>query len=197
MTTGCRQCRKFGTKLFLKGSRCLGPKCSLTRRTYAPGSHGNQKRQPRKSEYGIQLQAKQQAKSEFGLRERQFKRYFENASKSKTATGEKILEQLETRIDNVIYRLGWAVSRAQSRQLVLHGNIKINNKKINIPSLQVKPKDIIEPKNKQKIEVNKVIIPNWLKFDRKNFQAEIIKTPQRKDMDTTIDEQLIVEFYSK
>ena len=193
----CRQCRKFGTKLFLKGERCLSPKCAFTRRNYAPGSRGAKVRPPRRSEYGIQLLEKQKAKIEYGLRERQFSKIFKNASKSKTATGAELLKLLETRLDNVVYRLGWAASRPEARQLVLHRKIKLNDKIANIPSITLKPKDIVFPKDKSSIKPIKAIVPKWLKLNTKELKAEILRLPERNEIESDIDEQLIIEFYSR
>lgn len=201
----CRQCRKFGEKLFLKGERCLSQKCTLSRRSNAPGVAGtkntiNTSRRRKKSEYGIQLDEKQKAKSEYGLRERQFRLVFEKAAKAKGATGEIMLQILERRLDNIIYRLGWASSRSQARQLVNHGHFKVNSKIVDIPSYLVKIKDIIEPGNLElikKIDVNTANPPKWLKLDNKIFKAEIISLPSREEVDNPVDEQLIVEYYSR
>lgn len=203
MNKSCRECRKYGEKLFLKGERCLSPKCAITRRVSASGtsgSHGANVKRHKKSEYGTQLFEKQKAKSEYGLRERQFALAFSKASRSGGATGEVMLQNLEKRLDNVVYRLGWALSRVQARQMVNHGHIKVNNKVVDIPSFQVKVKDLIEPKNLKLIEKSaneKAIVPSWIKTTPKSFKAEIINLPTRAEIDTPIDEQLIVEFYSR
>lgn len=193
----CRQCRKFGTKLFLKGERCLSPKCAVTRRNYAPGGQGPKARPPRKSEYGIQLAEKQKAKTEYGLRERQFANIFKTASKSKTATGSQLLKLLEIRLDNVVYRLGWAASRAQARQIVLHRKIKLNDKVANIPSIVLKAGDKVSPKDKKSISPVKAVLPKWLELDVKDQKAEILRLPERTEIESDIDEQLITEFYSR
>ncbi len=199
----CRQCRKSGEKLFLKGERCLSPKCTLTRRSNAPGAAvlkgGQSARRVKKSEYGLQLQEKQKAKSEYGLRERQFRTYYEKAAKTKGATGELILQNLELRLDNVVYRLGWGKSRSQARQLVSHAHIEVNNKVINIPSFQLKAKDVVEPADEivKSAATEKNNPPSWIKLDKKNFKAEVIKLPLREEIDTPVDEQLIVEYYSR
>lgn len=193
----CRKCRKFGAKLFLKGERCLSPHCAFIKRNYLPGASGPKARPPRKSEYGTQLFEKQKAKAEYGLRERQFANTFNKASKAKTTTGEELLRLLETRLDNVIYRLGWASSRAQARQVVLHGKIKINNRVASIPSMNVKPKDILEPKDKKNIQDIKAVVPAWLKQEGKQLKAEVERLPERTEIDSDLDEQLIIEFYSK
>lgn len=197
MEDKCRQCRKFGAKLFLKGQRCLSPKCSFTRRNYAPGSHSVKARIPRKSEYGTQLFEKQKAKAEYGLRERQFAKTFGQATRAKVATGEELLKLLELRLDNVVYRLGWASSRAQARQLVLHRKIKLNDKIANIPSISLKAQDAIAPKDKSAISPIKMAIPKWLKQDSKELKAEVVRLPERGEIESDIDEQLIIEFYSR
>lgn len=198
-TQTCKNCRKAGEKLFLKGDRCLSPNCGVTRRVSATPSRSTGKRRNKKSEYGLQLAEKQKARAEYGIRERQFRTYFEKAARSQTATGEALLSNLELRLDNVIYRLGWARSRAQARQIINHGHIKVNNKMVDIPSYQVKMKDSLEPimldliKN---IAMEKPSVPSWLKAE-KNFKAQITALPLKDEIDTPIDEQLIVEFYSR
>lgn len=193
----CRQCRKFGTKLFLKGARCLLPNCSFTRRNYAPGVQGVKGRMPRRSEYGIQLFEKQKAKAIYGMRERQFAKFFRNAAKSKTATGEQLLRLLEKRFDNVVYRLGWANSRKQARQLVSHQKIKLNDKIVNIPSIILKPKDILESIATDESMLSKSVVPAWLKSDQKKLQARVLREPKMEEIESDIDKQLIVEFYSR
>jgi len=201
----CRDCRRFGAKLFFKGERCLTPKCAFTRRNNPPGStpiKGKSSRSPRrkkKSEFGQQLEEKQKAKAEYGIRERQFRAIFKKAAKTRAATGEVLLQNLERRLDNVIYRLGWAGSRNQARQIVGHKHIRVNDKIVDIPSALVKPKDIIEPRDKEiikKTAVEKSIPPKWLKVE-KNFTATVTNVPLREEIDTPIDEQLIVEYYSR
>lgn len=200
----CRECRKFSEKLFLKGDRCLGPKCALTKRQNAPGTSGaakmGQSRRRKKSEYGIQLLEKQKAKQEYGLRERQFHNIYKKAAQARGATGEIMLQILESRFDNVIYRLGWAKSRDQARQLVNHGHFKLNNKVTDIPSLHLKVKNLIEPKkieNISKIADTKIKPPAWIKVDNKQFKAEVLRVPTRDEIETPVDEQLIVEYYSR
>ena len=193
----CTKCRKFGVKLFLKGDRCNSPKCAITRRNYRPGAHGAKHANLRKSEYGLQLLEKQKIKSEYGLRERQFANIFRKASKSRTNTGEELFRILEMRFDNIIYRLGWAASRAQARQFVSHRHFKINDKITNIPSKVLKPKDEITPVDKDFIKPVKVNIPKWLKVDAKQFKAEVIDLPKLEEIETDIDSQLIIEFYSR
>ena len=197
MENKCRTCRKFGEKLLLKGERCSSPKCAMVKRAYGPGSHGSARRS-KKSEYGLQLQAKQMAKFEYGLRERQFALTFDKAAKSQEATGEAMLKLLETRLDNVVYRTGWAATRAQARQLVNHGHISVNGNVVDIPSYQVKIKDVIEPASPEVIkftQVEKAQTPSWIKA--KAGKAEIVNLPTREEIETPIDEQLVVEFYSR
>jgi len=193
----CAKCRKFGAKLFLKGERCTSAKCSFTRRNYAPGSHGGKKKFSRKSEYGNQLLEKQKAKAEYGLRERQFAKIFRLASRSKENTGEELLRALEMRLDSLVYRLGWAVSRKQARQFVGHRQFKINDKIVNIPSVVLKVKDKISPLKKEFTLKNKVTPPKWLKLDSKNALVEILRKPAREEIETDLDEQKILEFYSR
>lgn len=195
MMDKCKKCRKFGNKLFLKGARCETPKCAFTRRSYKPGQHGAKQVNARKSEYGLQLMEKQKAKAEYGMREKQFSNTFLKASKSKQTTGEKLLQLLETRLDNLIYRLGWAKSRSQARQCVTHGYFKVNGKKASIPSMNLLSKDKIEIA--KKVEPEKVTLPKWIKVDSKNSQAEILRLPTREEIETDLDEQLIIEFYSR
>lgn len=196
MADVCRKCRQHGTKLFLKGARCISPKCALVRRNYRPGSHGAKTGGTlRKSEYGRQLMEKQKAKAEYGLRERQFAKTFREASRSHGATGEVLLRLLEERFDNVIYRLGWAFSRAQARQFVSHRYFTINDKITNIPSMRVKPKDQI--KCRKSIEIQKTTVPKWLKLDAKKTSAEVLREPIRAEIETDLEEQLIIEFYSR
>lgn len=193
----CRQCRKFSTKLFLKGERCLSPKCAMVKRNYAPGGQGAKSRPPRKSEYGLQLFEKQKAKAEYGLRERQFVNIFKKAARLKTATGFELLKFLEIRLDNIVYRLGWASSRAQARQLVLHRKIKLNDKIVNIPSIVLKEKDKISPKDKKDLLPNKTVVPKWLKLNAKELVSEVLRMPDRTEISSDIDAQLITEFYSR
>jgi len=200
----CRLCRKEGQKLFLKGDRCYTDKCAADRRPYPPGQHGQGR--AKTSEYGLQLREKQKAKRYYGLMERQFHGYFELASKRKGKTGENLLAILESRLDNVIYRLGFAMSRAEARQLVLHGHFMVNAKKVNIPSFLVKPGMIITLKEKSRgldkfktaIEANAFRQPpKWLEYDANALVAKVAAYPSREDIDMPIEEQLIVEHYSK
>ena len=201
----CRMCRREGQKLFLKGDRCYTDKCSVERRSYAPGQHGNA-RNKKMSEYGIQLREKQKAKRYYGVLEHQFRDYFEMANKKAGMTGENLLALLETRLDNVAYRLGFAMSRPEARQLVRHGHFTINGKKVDIPSYLVKPGEVIALKDgsrslekfKASLEANgSRVPPKWLDFDRNNLVAKVVALPAREDVDLPIEEHLIVELYSK
>ena len=201
----CRLCRREGQKLFLKGDRCYTDKCALERRAYAPGMHGNA-RNKKMSEYGVQLREKQKARRYYGVLESQFADYFEMASKRKGMTGENLLAILESRLDNVVYRLGFAMSRAEARQLVRHGHFTINGKKVNIPSMLVNVGDVIELKNtsrsldkfKGSLEANASrVIPKWLEMDKTHNTAKVVAVPAREDIDLPIEEHLIVELYSK
>ena len=200
----CRLCRREGQKLFLKGDRCYTDKCAITRRAYAPGQHGQGR--SKVSEYGMQLREKQKARRYYGLLEGQFKGYFEMASKRKGKTGENLLSIIETRLDNVVYRLGFAMSRAEARQLVNHGHFTVNGKKVNIPSFLVKPGMTIALKETSRsLEKFKSVIeanafrqpPKWLDYDRNAGAAKVVALPVREDIDLPIEEQLIVEFYSR
>lgn len=200
----CRLCRREGQKLFLKGDRCYTDKCAIARRSYAPGQHGQ--RRKKLSEYGIQLREKQKARRYYGVLESQFKKYFEMANKKQGITGENLLSILETRLDNVIYRIGFAMSRSEARQLVRHSHFMINGKKINIPSYLVKVGDVITVKENSRTSAkikNIVestegkIIPKWLDANIANFEAKVINEPDREDIDLPIEEHLIVELYSK
>lgn len=199
----CKKCRRAGTKLFLKGERCQ-TKCALTRRNYAPGSHGNTRQKI--SGYGLQLREKQKAKSIYGIGERQFKNYFKEAASQSGDTREVLMQNLELRFDNVIYRSGLAVSRDQAREFASHGHFLINDKKNNIPSLRLKEGDKISLSEKSSKKepfatllkgVSKAQIPSWLKLDAKKGMGEIARIPKREEIDTDIDEQLIIEYYSK
>jgi small subunit ribosomal protein S4 len=200
----CRLCRREGQKLFLKGDRCYTDKCAVDRRAYPPGMHGQGR--AKVSEYGTQLREKQKAKRYYGVLESQFRGYFEIASKRKGKTGENLLALLETRLDNTVYRLGFAMSRAEARQLVLHGHFTVNGKKVNIPSFLVKPGMIIALKDssrqldkfKSSIEANASRkAPKWLDYDANNHVAKVLALPVREDIDLPVEEQLIVELYSK
>ena len=199
----CRLCRREGTKLFLKGTRCFSPKCPIERRGgVPPGQHG-QRRARRLSEFGVQLREKQKAKRLYGVLERQFRRYYEQAAKVKKGTGEALLQLLETRLDSVVYRLGFTLSRGIARQLVNHGHILVDGKKVDIPSYQMKPGQTISlsPKGLTINQVKTALaekdrqIPAWLK--RKAAVGKIDRLPKRDEIDANINEKLIVEFYSR
>ena len=200
----CRICRREGQKLFLKGSRCYSDKCSVSRRNYAPGEHG-QKR-AKLSEYGTQLREKQKTKSFYGVGEKQFRRYFEMASNKKGITGEVLLQTLESRLDNVVYRLGFGSSRAQARQLVNHGHFDVNGKKVDIASYLVKPGDVISVRDikkdtaiiKENLEANASRpVPEWLEKDAEKLSGKVVRLASREDVDLAVEEHLIVELYSK
>ncbi|MCX7711252.1 MAG: 30S ribosomal protein S4 [Clostridia bacterium] len=200
----CRLCRREGEKLFLKGERCYTNKCSISRRVYAPGQHGQQKK--KLSEYGIQLREKQKARRFYGILEGQFAKYFEMASKRKGITGENLLSILETRLDNTVYRLGLATSRPEARQLVRHGHFTVNGEKVDIPSYLLNVGDVITVKDKSKNSpkvkaVSEItgskVIPKWLELDRDNLSGKVVALPAREDIDLPIREHLIVELYSK
>jgi small subunit ribosomal protein S4 len=200
----CRLCRREGQKLFLKGDRCYTEKCSLERRAYAPGMHGQGR--SKTSEYGQQLREKQKAKRYYGLLESQFHKYYEMAVQSKGQTGENLLALCESRLDNVVYRLGFAMSRPEARQLVTHAHFTVNGRKVNIPSFLVKPGMVIAiaqgsrdlEKLKQNVEANAFRQPpQWLEYDRDNLVAKVVGVPQKSDIDLPIEEHLIVELYSK
>ena len=201
----CRVCRREGEKLFLKGSRCYTDKCAITRRAYAPGQHGQKRK--KQSEYGTQLREKQKAKAFYGVLESQFRKYFEEAARSKGVTGTRLLQILESRLDNVVYRLGLATSRAQARQLVRHGHFEVNGIKVNIPSYLTKVGEVVKVREasanseifKQIIEVteNGRPVPTWLESDLSNKTGKIVALPTREEIDLPVQEHLIVELYSK
>ncbi len=200
----CRQCRREGCKLFLKGERCTTKKCAMERRPVIPGQHGNSKRRVAFSEYGTQLREKQKVKRMYGVLEKQFREYYEKANKMKGVTGENMLSLIERRLDNVVYRMGIGASRKQARQIVNHGLITVNGKRVNIASYIVKAGDIVAIKeNKQSNEMfkdlrgSKVVMPKWLEFDTNAFSGKVITLPTREDVDADIKEQLIVELYSR
>jgi small subunit ribosomal protein S4 len=203
----CKLCRREGEKLFLKGDRCFSPKCAIERRSYPPGLHGRQGQFRRKeSDFGMQLREKQKARRLYGVFERQFRRYFREAVRQKGLTGINLLILLERRLDNVIYRLGLASSRAQARQLISHGHFEINGRKTNIPSFLVSPGDVIVVREKSKKstlfkeiaqDIDSSRVPDWLKLDEKNLSGEVDTDPTREHIDVTLNEQLIVEFYSR
>ena len=200
----CKLCRREGQKLFLKGDRCYTDKCGVTRREYPPGQHGQGRKKP--SEYGIQLREKQKARRYYGVLEGQFEHYFELAEKMKGQTGENLLSLLERRLDNVVYRCGFAMSRPEARQLVGHGHFTINGRRADIPSMLVKPGMIVELKQKSRsLDKFKQVLeanagrpgPKWLELDRENGRAAVVALPERDDIDLPVEEQRIVELYSK
>ena len=200
----CRLCRRESQKLFLKGDRCYSEKCALNRRATPPGQHGKGRRKP--SEYGLQLREKQKARRYYGVLESQFRKYFEMAEKKSGVTGENLLRILESRLDNVVYRLGFAMSRPEARQLVGHGHFTVNGKKVDIPSYLVSEGDVIAIRQKSKGgEKFKVVldsnsakpVPAWLDLDRDNSSAKILNLPSRDQVDLPLQETLIVELYSK
>ena len=191
----CRLCRREGTKLFLKGDRCYGPKCAVAARPNTiPGEHA-QARQRKQSEYGMQLREKQKAKRAYGVLENQFHRYFETAERQKGITGENLLILLERRLDNVVYRMGFGASRPQARQIVRHGHIYVNGKKVDIPSYLVDVNDVDHFKALR--EGTGRVIPKWLTVDNENLKATVAAMPAREDVDLSLQEQLIVELYSR
>jgi small subunit ribosomal protein S4 len=200
----CRLCRRESEKLFLKGDRCLTDKCAVERRKYAPGEHGQ--RRKKLSDYALQLREKQKAKETYGVLEKQFKRYFYMAERKKGVTGYHLLRLLESRIDNVVYRLGIAANRRQARQLVLHGHITVNDRRVNVPSYLVRPGDVIAVREKSRklsvIEENMARmehrgIPSWVEMDVSALKGKVLNYPAREEIDIPVQEQLIVELYSK
>ena len=200
----CRICRREGDKLFLKGDRCYSDKCAIARRSYAPGQHGQGRK--KSSEYGTQLREKQKAKRYYGLLEGQFYHYFELAEKMSGMTGENLLKVLESRLDNVVYRAGFAMSRPEARQLVSHAHFTVNGKKVNIPSYRVKPGDVVaiteksmgSDKFKAILEANASRPAlNWLSLDKAKGQVTVVSLPERSEIDLQVEEHLIVELYSK
>lgn len=200
----CRICRRETEKLFLKGDRCYTEKCSVERRQYPPGQHGQ--RRGKLSDYGIQLREKQKVRRTYGILEKQFRIYFERAASKKGVTGELLLQLLETRLDNVVYRVGFAPNRVSARQLVTHGHFLVNGKKVNIPSFRLNVGDVIELRegsrelaivNDSLTKVEHRGVPSWLELDTKNFKGKVLQIPAREDIQLTAQEQLIVELYSK
>ena len=200
----CKLCRREGDKLFLKGERCYSDKCSVSRRAFPPGQHGQGRKKT--SEYGLQLRAKQKARRYYGVLESQFSKYFEMAARQAGVTGENLLRILESRLDNVVYRLGFASSRAEARQFVVHNHFLLNGKKVNIPSLLVKEGDEISATEKTKgSDKFKMIIettgarpvPEWIELNKNAASGKIVRLPNRDEIDILVEEQLIVELYSK
>ena len=198
----CRACRREGMKLFLKGERCLTEKCAVERRAYPPGEHGRGR--IKQSEYLLQLREKQKARRYYGILEKQFRGYYNKAAKRSGITGEELLRMLELRLDNVIYRLGFAASRAQARQLIRHGHFHVDGRRVNIPSYQVRPNDVISMRPSSSAEavirdatdLTASVAP-WLQADHDNLTGKVLKLPERTEIDTPVQEQLIVELYSK
>ena len=198
----CRQCRREGRKLFLKGERCLTKKCAMERRPVIPGQHGASRK--RVTEYGLQLREKQKVKRMYGILEKQFQKYYDDAVKAKGVTGATMLSLIERRLDNVVYRMGIGASRAECRQIVNHGHICVNGKRVSIASYRVKVGDVITVKeNKQDLEMfkdlkgMKIVMPKWLEFNSETLTGKILALPAREDIDTDIKEHLIVELYSR
>lgn len=200
----CRLCRREGSKLYLKGDRCYTDKCSVARRAYAPGQHGQGRK--KMSEYGIQLREKQKVRRIYGILEKQFRDYFGEAERQKGVTGENLLRLLELRLDNVVYRMGFGESRAQARQLVTHGHFTVNGKKVDIPSYQVGLNDLIAVKAASKStdkfkelaeDAAAKTTPQWLSMNAEMMEARIVALPVREDIDLPIEEHLIVELYSR
>jgi small subunit ribosomal protein S4 len=198
----CKQCRREGIKLFLKGERCLTEKCAIERRSYPPGEHGRGR--IKQSEYLLQLREKQKARRYYGILEKQFRIYYDKASRRSGVTGEELLRMLELRLDNVVYRLGFASSRAQARQLIRHGHFQVNGRRVNIPSFQVRPGAVVSLKPGSPVE--QVVrdatdltasVPAWIQADHDNLTAKILKAPEREEIDAPVQEQLIVELYNK
>ena len=198
----CKQCRREGQKLFLKGERCLTEKCGVERRSYPPGEHGRGRM--RQSEYRQQLREKQKARRYYQVLEKQFRSYYDKASQRTGITGENLLRMLELRLDNVVYRLGFAASRAQARQLVRHGHFQVNGRRVNIPSYQVRPDDIVSLKSgspaeqvvRDATDLTASVTP-WLQADHDGLTGKVLKWPERAEIDAPVQESLIVELYSK
>ena len=200
----CKMCRREGKKLFLKGDRCYTGKCAIERRSYAPGQHGQNR--SKNSEYGLQLRAKQQARRYYGIQEGQFHKYFLMAERKAGVTGTNLLRICESRLDNVVYTLGWASSRAEARQLVTHGHYLVNGKKVDIPSYLLKAGDTvsIKAKSRDSVKIKAVLeanasrpVPEWLDLNAETLEAKVVALPERKQITTPVEEHLIVEFYSK
>ncbi len=198
----CKLCRREGQKLFLKGERCYSTKCALEKRNYAPGQHGQARK--KQSDYGNQLREKQKAKRFYGVQETQFRNMFDKAAKKSGKTGDNLLIMLETRLDNAVFRLGFAASRKEARQLVTHGHFTVNGKKANIPSMEVKAGDVIAVKSRsqqspkfKEIRDMQITVPQWMDVDVNKLEGKILALPTREQIDTPIAEHLIVELYSK
>ena len=200
----CRHCRREGLKLFLKGERCYTDKCAIERRNYPPGEHGQAR--PKFSEYSIQLREKQKLRRIYGVLEDQFRRYFQQADRTRGVTGETLLQLLERRLDNVVYRLGFSTSRAEARQLVRHGHFRVNGRKVDIPSFSVRAGDQITVRERSR-KVTRIVeslelaqrrgVPEWLEIQPESFTGKVKALPNRADMTMPINEKLVVELYSK
>ena len=203
----CRKCRRAGEKLFLKGDRCYGAKCGVVRKSYAPGAHGKKMKRGNTSEYGTQLAVKQKIKRIYGVLERQFRKHFEEVRGKKGITGDLLLQRLELRLDNVVYRMGLASSRRQARQIVSHGLIAVNGKKLDIPSYRVRVGETIGInaskkeknyfKNLEQSIKNKKDFPSWISFDAGKLEGKITGEPKREEMGINLDAQVVVEYYSR
>lgn len=198
----CRLCRREGIKLFLKGDRCYSDKCAVARRGYAPGQHGQGRK--KMSNYGLQLREKQKAKRVYGILEKQFRKYYENAERQRGVTGENLLRFLEMRLDAVAFKLGYGNSRSEARQLVNHGHFLVNGKKVDIPSYNLKVNDIVSVCDKSRateafktFNENPKTSPSWIEADQLSFSGKIVSSPSREDIDIPVNETLIVELYSK
>lgn len=201
----CRQCRREGEKLFLKGEKCFTDKCAIEKRNFAPGQHG-QRRNQRLSDYGVQLREKQKLRRIYGVLEAQFRSYYAEADRLRGITGENLLQLLESRLDNVAYRMGFGASRTEARQVVRHNGVLVNGKRVNVPSYQVKPGDVVEVSEsaKQQLRIKGSLaaaeqrgFPEWLDVDVKSLKGTFKAKPQRDDLPSTINESLVVELYSK
>ena len=200
----CKQCRREGQKLFLKGQRCYTDKCAVGRRAYAPGQHGQGRHKT--SEYGLQMRAKQMTKRFYGVLESQFRKYYDMAAKKQGKTGEEMLTLLERRLDNVVYRLGWASSRPEARQFVTHGHISVNGKRVDIPSYLTSAGEVVSimEKSRKSEKMKGVLeanasrpVPKWLDVNRETLEGKVVALPAREEIDLPVDETLIVEYYSK
>jgi len=201
----CKKCRRAGQKLFLKGERCFTPKCAMVKKAYPPGVHGK-KRKPALSEYGAQLAEKQKLRRIYNISERQLKKYFQEAAKAKGVVTETLLKKLETRIDNAVFRLGLAESRMKARQIVSHGHILLNGRRVNIPSINLKRGDIIEIKKNSlkkslfknlETRLKKYKLPSWLSLDKKEMKATILGLPLKEEIEVPVDLFMVVEYYSR
>ncbi len=200
----CRLCRRETTKLFLKGDRCFTDKCAVERRAYVPGQHGQGRQKI--SDYGVQLREKQKVRRVYGILEKQFRGYYIKAARMKGVTGENLLSLLERRLDNIIFRLGFAASRKEARILVTHGHFNVNGRRVNIPSFVAKPGDMVELREKSRASLrfqelvsamDRKGLPSWLELDKQNFKGKVASAPMREDIAMPINENLIVELYSK